>query len=101
MAKAKRKAKSDPKRQAPQRARPAPKPVSPNYSGITELLRGRAYIRQVELCRALGISAMTLWRWQRSETVRFPRSVPLGPNFLAVECHAIKSWLDERSRAAQ
>jgi prophage regulatory protein len=58
-------------------------------------------IRKPELCRNLGISPVTLWRWTRREG--FPAPIKLGPNSVGWIEAEINEWLAARAaeRGAQ
>jgi predicted DNA-binding transcriptional regulator AlpA len=46
-----------------------------------------------------GISAMTLWRWLRSERVRFPQPTLVVNNRRYWSAGSIRRWLAERGAA--
>lgn len=55
-------------------------------------------IRANELLEMLGISRVTLWRWQR--TGSFPRSRVLGPNVRGWLRSDVEEWFESTGREA-
>lgn len=56
------------------------------------------YITEKELRELLGgISAMTVWRWERDSRVALPRRVRLGVNRVAWPLSKIEAWLAARA----
>jgi predicted DNA-binding transcriptional regulator AlpA len=55
----------------------------------------RGWLRNRELADFLGISTMTLWRWQKDEALNFPQpSAVHGARYTSVE--AVEAWLKSR-----
>lgn len=52
-------------------------------------------VRKPELCRNLGISPVTLWRWTRRKG--FPSPIKLGPNSVGWIEAEISEWLAARA----
>ncbi len=52
-------------------------------------------VRKPELCRNLGISPVTLWRWTRRKG--FPAPIKLGPNSVGWIEAEINDWLAARA----
>jgi prophage regulatory protein len=48
-----------------------------------------------ELCRLLGKSRTTIWRWERDG--RFPQRVQTGPNSVAWLLQEIQNWIAARA----
>lgn len=47
------------------------------------------------VCKILGISRPTLWRWCRDGL--FPRSIQLGPRRVGFRASDVQAWLDSRA----
>ncbi|MCH9647757.1 MAG: AlpA family phage regulatory protein [Deltaproteobacteria bacterium] len=60
-------------------------------SGSTRILRTNQVIH------LLGISRVTLWRWERKGL--FPPKVRLGPNVVGWKETDLDAWLDSKSQA--
>ena len=52
-------------------------------------------VRKPELCRILGVSPVTLWRWTRCRD--FPAPIKLGPNSVGWLEAEIDDWLAARA----
>lgn len=55
-----------------------------------------AIYRVKDLTKMLNVSAMTLWRWERSG--RFPKRIQLGPNSVGWLVDDVQAWLMNRPR---
>lgn len=53
-------------------------------------------LRLPEVLAAVGVSSVTLWRWERAG--RFPRRRRIGPNAVAWRASEVKEWIDGRAR---
>ena len=56
------------------------------------------FLREPEVLRLVGISQMTLYRWERAG--RFPMRYKLGPNSVAWKESEVLSWIANRDFAA-
>jgi len=53
------------------------------------------WIRNGQLAKYLGVSAMTLWRWRRDVTLNFPAASEInGIEFTDID--AVDEWMRER-----
>ena len=52
-------------------------------------------LRPRDVCRVIGLSRTTLWRWQRAGD--FPRPVRLGRNSIGWRASTVQEWIDARS----
>lgn len=50
-----------------------------------------------DLCRLLGKTRITIWRWQKAG--RLPSAIRLGPNSVGFRKSDIQHWLDTRPDA--
>jgi prophage regulatory protein len=51
-------------------------------------------LRAAEMCARLGISRVTLWRWERAGLI--PRKRKLGPNTIGWLEPEVEAWLASR-----
>jgi len=56
------------------------------------------FLREPEVLRLLGVSQMTLYRWEKGG--RFPKRYKIGPNSVAWKESAVIQWLASRQAAA-
>lgn len=54
-------------------------------------------LRARELCERLGISRVTLWRWERAGLI--PQKRKLGPNIIGWLESEVETWLASRPTA--
>jgi prophage regulatory protein len=54
------------------------------------------YLRQPEVIARVGVSWVTLWRWEKQD--RFPKRRRLGPNTVAWVESEIDEWCADHSR---
>ena len=52
-------------------------------------------IRIKELCKKLGVSPVSIWRWERAGLL--PSRVNLGPRLVGWRNHDIEKWLEEKT----
>ncbi|MFA0320398.1 hypothetical protein BCU71_19100 [Vibrio lentus] len=53
-------------------------------------------IKPHELAVQLGVSTVTLWRWQKSKTHDFPAPIYSGTRTLGWRVKDINKWLDSK-----
>jgi predicted DNA-binding transcriptional regulator AlpA len=53
-------------------------------------------LRPADAARALGVSAVTLWRWSRDPAMQFPKAFRLGRNSIAYDEAEVRRWLETR-----
>ena len=57
-------------------------------------LKNFEVIRSKELAKLLGVSTVTLWRWEKKGLI--PQRISLGPNTRAWLTSDIEAWIEER-----
>lgn len=65
---------------APTGSTPTPSPGEPRLLSVREV------------CRIVGVSLTTIWRWEREG--RFPARRKVGPNRVAWRWDEVAAWLD-------
>lgn len=55
---------------------------------------GLQLLRAADLCKILGISNTTLWRWRKAEII--PEPISLGPRVIGWRLNDINSWLEQQ-----
>lgn len=57
------------------------------------------FIRLPELADLIGVSPVTIWRWEKSGS--FPRRIKLGPRLVAWDRVEVERWQTERLKTGE
>lgn len=55
-------------------------------------------VRLPEALQMTGVTAMTLWRWERDK--KFPKRIHLGPRAIGWRLSDLQAWIATREQAA-
>jgi predicted DNA-binding transcriptional regulator AlpA len=66
--------------------------------GVTRM-NSKAYLTALRVRQRYGITAMTLWRWQRNDALQFPQPIVINKR-LYWDISDLESWDASRQRAA-
>jgi predicted DNA-binding transcriptional regulator AlpA len=60
----------------------------------------KEFMAPITVCRRFNVSRTTLWRWQKSETIGFPRPIKITHNIVRWDKAEIEAWEARQVAAA-